>query len=71
MIVEKNIVGDLNHITLGCKMIQNKIDKFIYEIRHLIELPVNLGFLLFYLFNNKDELSKIILKFIISLKLDI
>ena len=65
----ENIVGDLNHITLGCKMIKHKFDKFIFKMRHPIVLPINLEFLLFCLFNNKEKLSKIILKFIISLRL--
>ena len=50
-------------------MIKNKIGKFIIFTK--FNYLSIFQFLLFFLFNNKNELSKVILKFIISLKLDI
>ena len=61
-------IGDINHLVLNCTNEKKKIDKFYAEISRCISFPMSVETILYHLFN-ENEMTKEIVRFLISLKL--
>ena len=61
-------IGDINHLVLNCTNEKKKIDKFYCEISRCISFPMSVETILYHLFN-ENEMTKEIVRFLISLQL--